>query len=103
MVDAQTADAEIDAPGSPLRPGQRDERDRRPQSRCALPRRVERLVAFENYSKGCENRDEKDAEVHRTLWFATTRARRIMEDALEQLLKHEGFVVDGDTVRRLAS
>lgn len=63
---------------------------------------VDRLMAFEQYSKDCENRDDADARVHRALWFATARARRIMEDALEQLVKHEGIVIDVDGVPRRA-
>ncbi len=79
-------------------------RDMQSAIQCECPNHVaelvERLAAFEGYSRGCENRDDKDAEVHRALWFATARARRIMEDALEKVLKHEGIVVDGDVVRR---
>ncbi len=63
---------------------------------------VERLCSFEGYAKSCENRDDADAKLHRALWFATARARRIMEEALEQVLKHEGIVVEGDEVRRIA-
>ncbi len=80
-------------------------RDMESAIQCECPNHiaelVERLCAFEGYAKGCENRDDKDAKMHRTLWFATARARRIMEDALQQLMNHEGIVVDGDTVRRL--
>lgn len=54
---------------------------------------VERLQTFEQYSKDCENRDDEDARVHRALWFATARARRMMEDALVELAKHEGLSV----------
>lgn len=63
---------------------------------------VDRLMAFEQYSKDCENRDDADARVHRALWFATARARRMMEDALEQLIKHEGIVIEGGVARRSA-
>ncbi len=61
---------------------------------------VDRLMAFEQYSKDCENRDDEDVKVHRALWFATARARRIMEDALEALIKHEGIIIEGGTARR---
>lgn len=63
---------------------------------------VERLCAFERYAKSCENRDDKDEQLHRTLWFATARARRIIKDALDQVLKHEGIIVEGGAVRRLS-
>lgn len=80
-------------------------RDLQSAIQCECPNHVaelvERLCAYEGYAKGCENRDDADARVHRALWFATARARRIMEDALEQVLKHEGIVVAGDEVRRL--
>lgn len=82
-------------------------RDMETAIQCECPNHiaelVERLCAFESYAKGCENRDDKDARLHRTLWFATARARRIMEDALDQVLKHEGIVVEGDVVRRLTN
>lgn len=82
-------------------------RDLRSAIQCECPNHVaelvERLTAFEGYAKGCENRNDKDAELHRALWFATARARRMMEDALEKVLKHEGIVVDGDVVRRASS
>lgn len=82
-------------------------RDMKSAIQCECPNHVselvERLAAFETYSKECENRDDVDAQVHRALWFATARARRIMEDALDKLMKHEGLVVEGTTVRRITS
>ena len=62
---------------------------------------VPRLLAFEEYSKTCENRDDADARIHHALWQATMRARVVMEDALEMLMRHEGFVVSGSSVTRL--
>lgn len=64
---------------------------------------VERLVAFESYTKDCENRDDADAEIHRALWFATARARRILEDALEKLMAHEKITVEGTRVIRVST
>lgn len=81
-------------------------RDMQSAIQCECPNHVaelvERLAAFEGYSKNCESRDDADAEIHRALWFATARARRMMEDALDKVLKHEGIIVEGTTVRRIA-
>lgn len=52
---------------------------------------VASLVAFEDYSKKCQNRDAADAELHASLYAETSRARKIMEDALLALCKHEGI------------
>lgn len=60
---------------------------------------MQRLIAFEQYSKDCENRDDDDARMHRALWFATARARRILEDPLVELCAHEQILIDGDTVK----
>jgi Predicted transcriptional regulators len=47
------------------------------------------LTAFEDYSAGCQNRDDDDAALHATLSRATARARCVMEQALECVLRHE--------------
>ena len=82
-------------------------RDMSTTIQCECPNHVaelvERLMAFEVYSKSCENRDDADAAVHRDLWFASARARHIMEDALDRLLKHERLVIQGTKVTRLTS
>lgn len=49
------------------------------------------LVAFENYSANCENKNDKDAEVHHMLFKETGRARAIMEQALTHLIDHENI------------
>lgn len=54
---------------------------------------VSRLVAFEDYSKDCENRNEEDAKVHAYLYRRTAAARAIMEEALEELARFEGIEV----------
>lgn len=47
---------------------------------------IQSLAAFEVYSEQCENRDDKDAALHRYLHGATARSRAIMEEALSTLM-----------------
>jgi hypothetical protein len=54
---------------------------------------VEKLQAFEQYSKDCENRNDKDKAVHTMLYRASTAARLEMEKALEELVIHEKLSV----------
>lgn len=49
------------------------------------------LVAFEEYSRDCENRDAQDAELHAHLHRETGLARAIMERALLHLCQEEGI------------
>ncbi len=49
------------------------------------------LVAFENYSANCENKNDKDAEIHHMLFEETGKARAIMEAALVRLMAHENI------------
>lgn len=60
---------------------------------CECPNHLAQLVsglqAFEDYSKACENRDDKDREVHALLYRKTATAREVMEEALAALVKHE--------------
>jgi hypothetical protein len=49
------------------------------------------LVAFEEYSRDCENRDAQDAELHAYLHRETGAARAIMERALLHLCQEEGI------------
>ena len=51
------------------------------------------LVAFEQYSRNCESRDEADAEQHRRLAEGTAEARAAMEQLLAELCEHEGIQV----------
>ena len=64
---------------------------------CECPNHLSELVtslqAFERYSAKCENRNEADAAVHRRLYLATAQARQVMENALEELIKHEQIVL----------
>jgi len=49
------------------------------------------LVAFEEYSRDCEHRDARDAELHAHLYRETGLARAIMERALLHLCQEEGI------------
>jgi hypothetical protein len=49
------------------------------------------LLAFEEYSRDCESRDARDAELHIHLYRETGRARAIMERALLHLCQEEGI------------
>ena len=51
------------------------------------------LVAFEQYSRNCESRDEADAAQHRRLAEGTAEARAAMEQLLAELCEHEGIQV----------
>ena len=54
---------------------------------------VEKLQAFELYSKDCENRNDEDRAIHAMLYRASAAARLEMEKALEQLVTHEKIVI----------
>ena len=51
------------------------------------------LVAFEQYSRSCESRDDQDAAQHRRLAEGTAEARALMEQLLTELCEHEGIQV----------
>ncbi len=61
--------------------------------RCECPNHLAQLVsslaAFEEYSKKCESRDAGDAAIHAKLYRETSRARRLMEEALIALCRYE--------------
>jgi len=65
---------------------------------CECPHHISTLVgalnAFEEYSRECENKNEKDALLHAYLHRRTARARAIMEDALVVLMEAEGIEID---------
>jgi len=64
---------------------------------CECPNHLSDLVlalsAFEDYSASCENKNAADALIHAGLYRNTAEARRIMEEALLGLLKHEGITL----------
>ena len=51
------------------------------------------LVAFEQYSRECESRDEQDAAQHQRLAEGTAEARALMEQLLAEICEHEGIQV----------
>ena len=61
--------------------------------RCECPQHLAdllfRLNAFEAYSADCENRNEADASLHAHLHRETAKARVLLEDALEHLVRSE--------------
>lgn len=61
--------------------------------RCECPSHLSELVtslaAFEEYSRTCENTDAEDAKLHAHLYQQTSRARRLMEEALLSLCQYE--------------
>ena len=61
--------------------------------RCECPQHLAdllfRLNAFEAYSADCENRNETDAALHAHLHRETAKARVLLEDALEHLVRCE--------------
>lgn len=62
---------------------------------CECPRHLatilRSLVAFEEYSKKCESKNVKDAELHGFLHLTTAQCRFDMEKALAKVLTHEGI------------
>ena len=68
-----------------------------PVVRCECPHHlvqlVSSLVAFENYSRECENRNADDAALHAFLYAATAQARATMEAALARVIEAEGIDV----------
>jgi len=65
---------------------------------CECPRHLAeiliKLVAFENYSKQCEDRNEKDEAIHKSLYEITSYARSQFESALDTVLKHENIDIN---------
>ncbi len=66
-----------------------------PTVRCECPHHlvqlVSSLVAFEQYSRECENRNADDAALHAFLHAATAQARATMEAALARVVEAEGI------------
>ncbi len=64
---------------------------------CECPQHIGHLIsglyAFEQYSEQCENRNEKDAELHAFLHRATAQCRSQMESALAKVLADEGITL----------
>ncbi|WP_295538394.1 MerR family transcriptional regulator [uncultured Thiohalocapsa sp.] len=68
-----------------------------PTVKCECPHHlvqlVSSLVAFETYSRECENRNADDAALHAFLHAATAQARATMEAALARVVEAEGIDV----------
>ena len=58
-----------------------------------LAQLVDRLAAFEAYSKDCESKDDKDREIHALLYRVSGHARGLLEEALEVLVAHENIEI----------
>ena len=50
---------------------------------------IRSLVAFEVYSAECENKNDRDAELHAYLHATSAQSRALLEDALAHIIKHE--------------
>ena len=76
--------------------------ERAPTIACECPQHIAELLAklraFEDYSENCENRNEKDAALHRYLWRCAAQARTLFESALERVVEHEGLDIKPDLV-----
>lgn len=63
---------------------------------CECPRHLADLLrmlsGFEGYSAECASRGPADAALHRALQHAAGRSRRVLEDALERVVVHEGLL-----------
>lgn len=64
---------------------------------CECPNHLSELLlslgAFEDYAAACESRNADDARIHALLHRSTAAARRIVEDGLVELLRHENIVL----------
>ncbi|NNE37526.1 MAG: MerR family transcriptional regulator, partial [Gammaproteobacteria bacterium] len=66
--------------------------------KCECPQHLakilSKLVAFENYSKDCEDSNEEDAALHKSLYEITASARTTYESALDKILVLEKIDID---------
>jgi DNA-binding transcriptional MerR regulator len=64
--------------------------------KCECPHHLTEIIyslnAFETYSQECENRNLEDATLHTYLHTTTAHARAMMEEALEQVAKHDRLI-----------
>lgn len=54
---------------------------------------IKNLVAFEIYSAECENKNDKDAELHSFLHATSAQSRAILEDALAHVIAYENISI----------
>ncbi len=66
-----------------------------PTVECECPHQLVTLIygllAFEKYSAECESRNIQDAKLHRFLYETTSKARSLIEKALEKVAEIEGI------------
>lgn len=55
---------------------------------------IKSLVAFEQYSAQCQNKDKASEDLHRHIYMRTAEAREIMETLLQSVLEQEGIDLD---------
>ena len=55
---------------------------------------IKSLVAFEQYSAQCQNKDKASEDLHRHIYMRTAEAREIMETLLQSVLEQEGVDLD---------
>jgi DNA-binding transcriptional MerR regulator len=65
--------------------------------KCECPRHLAELIAsltaFEKYSNECESRNAKDAALHAYLSSTASRARSMVESALDQVIEAENIEI----------
>lgn len=54
---------------------------------------IKNLVNFEIYSAECENKNDRDAELHAFLHATTAQSRALLEDALAHVIKFENLEI----------
>ncbi len=68
-----------------------------PTMACECPHHLVNLVnslaAFEDYSQQCENRNDKDAQIHALLHSIAGTARALLETGLERVIETEGIAL----------
>ena len=64
---------------------------------CECPKHlsdlIKSLVAFEIYSAECENKNDRDVQLHAYLHATTAQSRALLEDALSHVIKHENIEI----------
>lgn len=66
--------------------------------KCECPNHLARIVTsllgFEEYARDCENLNAEDARIHRLLYEHANQARAVLDEALTELIAHEGIELD---------
>ena len=70
---------------------------------CECPSHMAELLmqlhSFEQYSANCTNRHPEDAAMHRYLHQVAMASRMLFEDAMTQLMRHEGIQLPVNTAK----